>query len=350
VARFILAAAICSSVAGAAGTASAVDFKGKTVKLMLNLSIKSSTNLTVRQLAPFIGRHLPGQPTIVVVSKSGGGRMLAAALLARMKPDGRVLGVNVGLVAGWAFGQKIPMPPNKLTTIGALSGEGAILVRRDIGVNKAEDFRNLGRPVIYGASRLNTAHGLRGRLFFKAIGVPYKVVAGYKGQGGTEQALTSREVDIIDFNFNRYLANRDRYKRQGRIKGLMFFGYLDDKGIAQNSPKSDVETTYSAWKRLAPKTVGSPAWRASLIMNKIQTLSRLYSLPPGAPNAVVATWDKALKKAHFDPEYLAMLRKTGQDDPDYSNAARTNKLMHQIKSEFSEKALKEAIATVMVKG
>jgi tripartite-type tricarboxylate transporter receptor subunit TctC len=47
------------------------DFKGKTVRLIIGTSTGGGVDLYARLVAQFLGRHLPGEPTIVPQNMPG---------------------------------------------------------------------------------------------------------------------------------------------------------------------------------------------------------------------------------------------------------------------------------------
>src|SRR6202158_3833678 len=71
---------------------SAADFyKGKNVELYIGYSVGGGYDLYARVLARHMGRHIPGNPTIIVKNMEGGGSLRLANWLYRVAPtDGSV--------------------------------------------------------------------------------------------------------------------------------------------------------------------------------------------------------------------------------------------------------------------
>src|SRR5262249_53292693 len=88
----ILIAAICSLTAGDAGRQ---DFyKGKIVPLMAGQPPGGGIDSEMRLVAQFLGRHIPGEPSIVPRNMPGaGGLILGNHLYGVAKPDGLTLGM-----------------------------------------------------------------------------------------------------------------------------------------------------------------------------------------------------------------------------------------------------------------
>src|SRR5215468_7547089 len=92
----VLALASCALAANAttACSASVEDFyKGKSISLIIGYSAGTGYDIYARLLARFIGRHIPGHPTVVAQNIPGAGSLKAAMYLYSVAPkDGSVIG------------------------------------------------------------------------------------------------------------------------------------------------------------------------------------------------------------------------------------------------------------------
>jgi len=72
------------------GRAEDISFKGENVRVYVGFGPGSSNDTYLRQFAPYLQRHLPGNPTVVVENKVGGGGVLMGNYFYNTaKPDGR---------------------------------------------------------------------------------------------------------------------------------------------------------------------------------------------------------------------------------------------------------------------
>src|SRR5262249_22434807 len=72
-------------------------FKGQILRIIVGRSAGGTYDLYARAIAPSFGRHVPGQPTVVVENMPGAGGLLALKYLAhKVRPDGLTIG-QVGL-------------------------------------------------------------------------------------------------------------------------------------------------------------------------------------------------------------------------------------------------------------
>ena len=80
---------------------SADDFyKGKTIRFVVGLAPGGGYDLSARTVGRHMGKHIPGNPTIVVENMTGAGSLIAANYTYNSaKPDGLFVGIwNGGLV------------------------------------------------------------------------------------------------------------------------------------------------------------------------------------------------------------------------------------------------------------
>jgi len=78
-------------------------FKGKTIKVIVGFPPGGAVDLWARFIAQHIGKHIPGNPDLIVQNMPGGGSVIAANQLYNMaKPDGLTVGM---MSSGLAFNQ-----------------------------------------------------------------------------------------------------------------------------------------------------------------------------------------------------------------------------------------------------
>src|SRR5882757_2711500 len=112
--------------APASGQTVADFYRGKTVKVQISYAPGGAYDLSARVLARHIGRHIPGEPTVIPLNMPGAGSLRAANYLYNVAPrDGTEFGI---------FGRTIPIDPLlgtpggqfdalKFTWIGSTSNE-----------------------------------------------------------------------------------------------------------------------------------------------------------------------------------------------------------------------------------
>jgi hypothetical protein len=83
-------------------------FKGKSVTIVVGNSVGGAQDDWARFIAQYLGKHIPGNPTIVVQNMPGAGTIIAANHIYNIaKPDGLSLGlINPGIYIDQLLGAK----------------------------------------------------------------------------------------------------------------------------------------------------------------------------------------------------------------------------------------------------
>ena len=157
-------------------------YRGKTLTVLINFAAGGPTDIEGRLVARFLGRHIPGQPTIVVQNMPGAGGVTGTNYLGEIaKPDGMILGYFTG-----QFFNLLTADPNlrvdlaKFAYIASIEGVAVAYIRKDAGpgiqepkdIIKAKGFRA-------GGLSLNSAKDVRFRLQLDILGIPHQYVTGY---------------------------------------------------------------------------------------------------------------------------------------------------------------------------
>src|SRR5215510_5385780 len=100
--------------APAAADAVADFYRGKQIRVILRTLPATDYDSYSRLIARFMGKHIPGNPSMIVVNMTGGGGIIAANYMAEVAPrDGTVIGiVSQGLAADQALGQSPQLKAN----------------------------------------------------------------------------------------------------------------------------------------------------------------------------------------------------------------------------------------------
>src|SRR3954454_14193429 len=105
----------------------AADFyAGKTITIHVGFTAGGGYDLYARQLAPFLTKHMPGKPTVIVKNMPGAGSLKLAAYMQSVAPrDGTELAtVSRGVPAeALLVGGKIDFDPVMANWIGSMNNE-----------------------------------------------------------------------------------------------------------------------------------------------------------------------------------------------------------------------------------
>src|SRR5262245_64257638 len=106
------AALLSATIVGAAPAAAdaVADFyRGKQIRVIVRTTPATDYDQYSRLIARFMGKHIPGNPSMIVVNMPGGGGITAAKYMAQVAlQDGTVIGIlRQGLAGDQALG-KLP--------------------------------------------------------------------------------------------------------------------------------------------------------------------------------------------------------------------------------------------------
>lgn len=316
--RVVLAAlAIVIIIARSAQAQSVADFyKGKTVTMVVGGSPGGGNDALARALAGFIGKHIPGNPEIVVNDMPGAGGIVAMDyLFARAERDGTVFALvenNTPLEP--LFGtEQARYDPTKFNWLGTPSTEvSLVLVWHTVPVNSLKDLKT--RITTMGANGAHSAQAFDVRLLNETLGTRMKVVNGYKGQNDIFLAMERGEVDgFPNLYYSGLTSTRPNWLPQHLVKAILQYGPEKLKELP------DVP--------FAPDLISKPEDRRLMQAALApQALGRPLVMPPGVPAERVAAMRKALVGVFADPAFKSAAVKLGL----IVNAPRTGEQLQDV--------------------
>jgi tripartite-type tricarboxylate transporter receptor subunit TctC len=300
-----------------ASAAQADDFyKGQTVTIILSSAPGGGYDAVARTLAAHLGKHIPGNPTVVVKNMAGAGGIVAANFLYNVAPkDGLTIGgLQNNVPFEPLFGTKeANFDPTKFIWLGTPSYETAILtVWHTAPVQKWEDAKTT--ELTMGSSGNNSTPSFYGRLLNEVLGLKLKIIVGYESQTHAFLAMEREEINGYPSVFyNSLVATKPTWLPEKKVKLLVQMGAEKEKEIADVPLLSELitkpEDKALAAAAIAPLTAGRP-----------------YLLPPGVPAERVEIMRKAFVDTFKDPEFLAEAEKRRLG----VNAPRDGKALQEV--------------------
>jgi tripartite-type tricarboxylate transporter receptor subunit TctC len=182
-----------------AAPASAQDFyKGKTINILAGFSPGGGYDINARVLARHMGRHIPGNPSIVVQNMPGAGSLNAVHYLDNTAAkDGTVLNTfNFGAIGEARLSpDKIRIDFRKYNWVGSISQDLTVCyVWHALGVKTLDDLK--ARPKVhYGSTGAGSSSDLNQRIMKNIFGVKLQQVGGYPGSAEQRIAIERGELD-----------------------------------------------------------------------------------------------------------------------------------------------------------
>jgi tripartite-type tricarboxylate transporter receptor subunit TctC len=292
------ALALLAAPANAQDAALASFFKDKTVTIGVGSSTGGGLDTFGRLVSRHMGKHIPGNPTVVVSNMPGAGGNVLANHLDRIAPkDGTFMGITFPsiIIDPLLAENHRGYDPTKFNYLGNANPEVLVcLVRQDAPAKSLADI--LDKEMIIGATAPGSTTADFPMITKGLLGAKFRLVTGYQGSREVTLAMEKNEVQgICGLGWSTV-----RVQYPDVLAGKSFarvFSQEDIKGHAQLNA-ANVPMMMSLAK--------TDADRQALSMFYAQNaFSRPFILPPGVPAERVAAMRAIFLKTINDPELQA---------------------------------------------
>ena len=309
-ASFLFGFALLSTVAQAA---SDEFFKSKAIRLVVGNSVGGAQDDWARFVAQYLGKHIPGNPDIVVQNMPGAGGIIAANHIYNVaKPDGLTVGmVNPANYIDQLLGAKeVKFDWPKFSWIGSPERIDQVLfIRTDVRYKTLDDMRNASEPPRCAALARAGLGYLLPRLLEEGLGIKFHMVLGYGGGGEMNLAIEKGEVQCRAGTVSAYVGREPTrtWIKNGFVRALVQSG-------AKRYPRlPDVPTIYELMETY--KTPDATKRLARVLLSS-GDLGRPLIASPGLPAERIKVLREAFTKTMSDPALLADAEKRKWDlDP-----------------------------------
>ena len=291
-------------------------YQGRTVTVVVGSNTAGGYDTFARAVARYMGKHIPGSPTLIVRNMPGAGGMTAANFLYNnADKDGSVIGlVQNNTPFEPLFGTKeARYDPVRFNWLGSPSAETAmVLLWHAAPVNSVAELKV--REVAVGVSGANSTPAFFTRLLNATLGTRMKPINGYPGQNDVLLAMERREIDgHPSAFFSSVRSTRPTWLRDKTAKAIVQYG------AEKLAELPDVP--------FAPDLVGHDGDR--LVMQAAfapLALGRPLLTPPGVASERVAALRRAFAATMADPDFLAEGERVGLG----LNAPRTGEQIQEV--------------------
>ncbi len=295
-------AALTFTVADARADPVADFYRGKQISLIVGYGTGGGYDVYGRLFARHLGRHIPGNPAIVVQNMPGAGSLRAVNHLYTTAPkDGTAIatfGRDMPLISIIGSNPNVRFDARKFTWLGSSSSYAndayMLFVRKDAAVTSIADARRKGgAPLILGG----TGEGSTGNdvpiLLRDALGLNIKLIAGYPDGAAIFIAVDRKELDGRLIGLSATRSNRpDWLSPDGNMRILLQFARR-----TRHQQFPDIPT--------ARELALNDRARALISLAELPyQLSRPFAAPPGVPADRARALQEAFLAVHKDPLYL----------------------------------------------
>ena len=298
-----IALSLCLGLASA--NAQSPFYEGKTLRIIVGASAGGGYDTYSRTIARHMGKHIPGNPTILVDNMPGAGFLISANYMYRVaKPDGLTIGHFIGgLFLQQLLGKPgVEFDARKFEYMGVPTQDNyMIAVNKSTGLTSMDQWLSSKTVVKLGGVGAGSATDDIPKVLAAAIGLPMQLVSGYKGTADVRLAFDSGEIQGVCNAWESFKSTWPKELSSGDL--VLLLGTTAKPHPEQ--PKLPLAINY------AKTDEGKQLIRA--LVHSVGPTARPYVLPPGTPIDRLQILRKAFMDTMKDPEFLADATKAKLD-------------------------------------
>ena len=222
----ILAVAVFTSLDPARADAVADFYRGRTVTVLVGVSVGGEYDILTRLMARHIGKQIPGSPTAVAQNMLGAGGMTMANWMYNLGPkDGTHLGViQNGLPTQQAIGANgVQFDAARFNWIGSISATVETLALwKGSQIGSAAEM--LTKETIIGTvGKSNISYGFPA-MMKELYGAKIRIVSGYPGGNDINLAMERGEVHGRNNTWSSWKATKPAWLASGDLRIVAYEG------------------------------------------------------------------------------------------------------------------------------
>jgi tripartite-type tricarboxylate transporter receptor subunit TctC len=190
-----LLALLCAAPAQAQSVESF--YRGRSINLVIGYSVGGGYDIHGRVLARHLGKHIPGNPGIIVQNMPGGGSLRAANYLYNAAPkDGTSIGVfSRGMAMEPLIGSSnTQYDSRRFTWIGSITNEVSVCATSSASKVKTWDDM-LAMPFTVAGEGSGSDPDIFATMIRNVFGAKLRLIPGYPGSAEMTLAIERGEVD-----------------------------------------------------------------------------------------------------------------------------------------------------------
>ena len=280
-------------------------FAKKTVTIFIGNTAGGSYDLYGRMVARFLGKHLPGQPTVVASNMPGAGTLKAANFIYDVAPkDGTAIGIVTETLA---LEQAVANPAvnfdaTKFIWMGRVASSNNIHFQwHTAKVQSVEDAKKMESPV--AAAGAGNISEVVPNLLNKVLGTKFKVISGYPASAESMLAMERGEVEGTASSWAAVKTGKKAWLAEKKIKIILQDVPTRSADLPDVPALGELGDTPDDKALLGLYASGGAVGRA-------------FILPPGTNPAAVKALQAGFMAMVKDPEFLSEMEKASIDvDP-----------------------------------
>jgi len=298
------AASILTVTRGYAQSTSVEDFyRGNIVEIYNGFTVGSGYDAHMRLVARHMGRHIPGNPTVVPLNMEGAGSLKLTNWLYNAAPkDGTVIGVIArGIpfepLVGIAPPETLRFDATEFTWIGSTTDEVSVCAAwKRAGIDEYSDLYE--KELITGGVGIGGDPDVFPRILEDVTGAQFRIVSGYPGGADLLYAMERGEVDgRCGWSWASLISTNQRWLDDGSVKILLQMSLR---------PLPELTAMGVPWVMDLAKTEEDRQMFRMIFARG--AVGRPFIAPPGIPPERAAALRQAFMDTMADPEFLREAR------------------------------------------
>ena len=284
-------------------------YRGRTVRILVGFSAGSGFDTYSRLMARNLGKHIPGNPSIIVENMPGAGSLvLANYIYNRVTPDGLTIGHfhgnlllmrSLGLpemeVGGIIWRTRVPLlfDARRLEYIGApLKDHVACVFTNASGITSKEKWMAAQTAVRLGGVASGSAPDNTARILKEALGLPIELISGYRDTVAIGQAVEKGDLAGGCWDWNSIALTWRNAANSGQVVVVLQAARKAHPDLPKVPLAIDLAKTEDARHLIE---VG---------IHAANEVVQPYVLPPGTPKELVRMLRNGFENTMRDPQFL----------------------------------------------
>ncbi len=285
--------------------AAAPYYEGKTIRLVVGFSAGGGFDTYSRLLARHLGKHIPGNPAVIVENMAGGGSLIAAKqIYRRVKPDGLTIGnLTSQLVMAQILSREgMDIDMRKFEYLGAPVQDNVVCgIIKTCGVANLDQLMASKKTIKFGADAPGSVPADSAKILKAALDLPVQIIEGYPG---TREILLAAESGEVCGGCWQWESMKVIWAK-GLSSGDVSVVVQATQKPVRDLPKVPLASDFAKTEE------GKQLIRAGIY--EPSSITRLYVLPPETPKEIVQILRKALMDAVKDPALVEEANKAKLD-------------------------------------
>lgn len=278
-------------------------FDGKTIRFLVASGPGATTDISARLVGRYLGKHIPGNPGVVVQNMSGAGGIVAANYLFNVaKPDGLTVAAisRANYIEQMVGRTEVKTDFRKLSWIGSFNKSPMMMAcRSDTEYKSIAAIRAAKTAPRFGQSGTGSISFVFANLIERILDIKVKNVTGFQSGRDTDLGLERGEVDcratsdvtVIRAPWNRWV--KDNY--------VTF--------VLQQGPEKSVLLPPVPTVAELARPEAKPYLDLMNVMLAYTEFDRPFAGPPGIPNERLQILRESFERMLKDAEFAAEAKK-----------------------------------------